>query len=91
MKKNWMKTVQSWVYLDTYLHLHGNEQLRVENCRRILEYNDVLVRVQTRDMTVEIWGSGLRVYDYNDSSIVVRGKISSVHLTQERKRNEKTV
>lgn len=76
--------MQTWVYLDTYLHLHGNRELRVENCMKILEYNDVLVRLQTRDMVLEIWGTSLRVYDYNDSSVIVRGKISSVQLQEKR-------
>ena len=84
MRKKFNPPVYGWVYLDTYLHLHGNEQLRVENCRRILEYNEVLVRLQTLDMIVEIWGTGLRVFDYNDSSVTVTGKISSLNLTEKR-------
>ncbi len=76
--------MQSWVYLDTYLHLHGNRELRVENCMKILEYNEVLVRLQTRDMELEIWGTGLRVYDYNDSSVMVRGRITSIALHEKR-------
>ena len=76
----------SWMYLDTYLHLHGNEELRLENCRRILEYNDVCVRLQTRDMSVEIWGTNLRVFDYNDSSVLVTGKLTSIRLDERRER-----
>ncbi len=82
MRKKFTPAFPGWVYLDTYLHLHGNQRLRVENCRRILEYNDVLVRLQTVDMIVEIWGSRLRVADYNDSSVIVTGKISSLNLTE---------
>ncbi len=78
------RVVQGWVYLDTYLHLRGNQELRVENCIRILEYNEVLVRLQTRDMILEIWGTHLRVYDYNDNSVIVRGTISSVSLEEKR-------
>ncbi len=84
MAKRWNKVVNGWLYLETSLHLLGNEELRIENCIRILEYNDVLVRVQTRDMTIEIWGTRLRVYDYNDASIIVKGKISSLSLSEKR-------
>lgn len=73
---------QGWMYLDTYVHLYGNREVRVENCMKILEYNEVLVRLRTRDMTLEIWGSDLRVSDYNDNSVIVRGKISSVLLSE---------
>lgn len=82
MPKKFRLAVNGWVYLDTYLHLHGNRRLRIENCRRIIEYNEVLVRLQTLDMIIEIWGKDLRVSDYNDSSVIVTGKISSVNLTE---------
>lgn len=84
MRKKWKRTVMSWMYMDTYLHLHGNKELRLENCRKILEYNDVCVRLQTNDMTVEIWGTELRVYDYNDSSVLVTGKLTSIGLKEKR-------
>ncbi len=76
--------MRGWVYLETYLHLRGNHELQVENCMKILEYNDVLVRLQTRDMTLKIWGTQLRVFDYNDSSVIVRGTISAVELQEKR-------
>ena len=84
LEKRWKRTLRSWVYLETYLHLCGNRELRVENCTKILEYNDVLVRLQTRDMVVEIWGTDLRVFDYNDSSVIVRGSVTSIQLAEQR-------
>ena len=78
----WKREMMGWMYLDSYLHLHGNRQLRLENCRRVLECNDLRVRLETRDLTVEIWGTGLRVFDYSDNSVLVRGKISSVQLSE---------
>lgn len=84
LKRHWKHTVRSLVYLETYLNLCGNRELRVENCMKILEYNDVLVRLQTRDMVIEIWGTSLRVSDYNDSSVLVRGTISSLQLHEKR-------
>ncbi len=86
MRKGWKRTMMSWMYLDTYLHLHSNRELRVENCRRILEYNDVLVRLRTRDLTIGIWGTGLRVFDYNDNSVLVSGNITSLRLEEGRER-----
>lgn len=84
MAKHWKRVMRSLVYLETYLNLCGNRELRVENCMKILEYNDVLVRLQTRDMVVEIWGTELRVSDYNDSSVLVHGTISSIQLQERR-------
>ena len=78
----WKREVMGWMYLDSYLHLHGRRQLRLENCRRVLECNALRVRLETRDLTVEIWGTGLRVFDYNDNSVLVRGKISTIQLAE---------
>lgn len=84
MEKHWKRTLRSWVYLETYLHMQGNHELRVENCMKILEYNEALVRLQTRDMVVEIWGTKLRVFDYNDSSVIVRGTVQNIQLHEKR-------
>ena len=80
----WKREMMGWMYLDSYLHLHGNRQLRLENCRRVLECNELRVRLETRDLTVEIWGTALRVFDYSDNSVLVRGKISTVQLSERR-------
>lgn len=64
--------------------MQGNHELRVENCMKILEYNEALVRLQTRDMVVEIWGTKLRVFDYNDSSVIVRGTVQNIQLHEKR-------
>ena len=84
MRKRFQRIMMSWMYLDTYLHLHGNRELRVENVRRILEYDDVCVRLRTRDMTVTVWGTQLRVSDYNDSSMLVTGRITGIELSETR-------
>lgn len=84
MRKHLKRTVLSYLYLDSYLHLHGNRELRLENCRRILEYNDVCVRLRTRDLSVTVWGTGLRVFDYKDSSVLVTGRITGIELGEVR-------
>ena len=84
LERKWKRTFRSWVYLDTYVHIMGNHELRVDNCIKILEYNEVLIRLQTRDMLVVIWGTDLTVSDYNDSSVIVHGTIESVQLQEKR-------
>ena len=60
----------------------GDSYLEIENCRRILEYNDVYLKVKTYNgLMIEIWGSGLMLSDYNTLGIAVRGKISSVEFS----------
>ena len=59
----------------------GNTSLEVENCSRIMEYNDIYLKVKTfSGMVIQIWGTGLLLSDYNTEGIAVRGKITSVEL-----------
>jgi sporulation protein YqfC len=68
----------------TQIQITGSREVLVECCRQILEFNDIMVKVKTWDLTVMVWGSGLRVNDYSSSGIYVCGKIKSVELTENR-------
>lgn len=59
----------------------GNSYLEIEGCIRIMEYNDIYLKIKTcRGIIAEIWGQGLTVSDYNTSAVAVRGIITSVEL-----------
>ena len=60
--------------LETYLQLTGN-------CRRILEYNDIRIVVQTAELVLEIWGSDLQADSRSPESLVIHGQIQSITLT----------
>ncbi len=60
--------------LDTQIQITGNREVLIECCK--------MVKVRTWDLTVMIWGSDLKVNDYNASGIYVCGKIQSVELTE---------
>lgn len=66
--------------MDTQIQITGNHEVLVECCKKILEYNDIMVKVRTWDMVVQIWGSGLSVNDFNSKGIYVCGNIQSVEL-----------
>ncbi len=76
------KIAGSKLYLNTYMTLTDNTHMEIENCKKILEYNDVYVKLRTATLTVSIWGSDLRISDYNTDGIVVNGKFSSVEFEQ---------
>lgn len=65
---------------DTQIQITGDCEVLVECCKKIIEYNDIMVKVRTRDLTVQIWGSGLSVNDFSAQGIYVCGKIHSVEL-----------
>ncbi len=74
------KCVRDKAYLNTYMALTDNTHMEIENCKKILEYNDVRVKIRTATLIVSIWGSGLSISDYNTDGIVVNGSFSSVEF-----------
>ena len=76
------KYVKKKLYLNTYMNLTDNTHMEIENCRKILEYNDIYVKIRTSTLTISIWGQNIRISDYNTDGIVVDGKFSSVEFEQ---------
>ncbi|MDR0946339.1 MAG: YabP/YqfC family sporulation protein [Ruminococcus sp.] len=67
-------------YLNTHMNLTDNNHLEIENCKQILEYNNIRVKLQTSNMIVSVWGSNLSVEDYNMDGIVINGEFSSLEF-----------
>lgn len=74
------KIKQNYICTDTQIQITGNHEVLVEYCKKILEYNDIMVKVRTNDMTVSVWGSGLSVNDFNSRGIYICGNIQSIEL-----------
>lgn len=75
-------------FMETGLHIAGNRELILENCRRIEECSDVLMRLISGDLCVQVWGSGLRAFDFKTGGLVIRGKIEQIELEERRSSNE---
>lgn len=82
--KNILKKGKDFISIGSQIQITGNSQVLVDGCKKILEYNDIFVKVKTWDMTVQIWGSGLSVDDFGSDVIYVCGKIQSVELEKNR-------
>ncbi len=68
------------LYLNSMMHIDGNRRIEIENCKKIIEYNDICVRLKTNSCTVCVWGTNLSVDDFCTGGIVINGKISSVEF-----------
>lgn len=77
-------TVRQALMLDTGIHIDGNRELIIENCRRIEEYNEVFMQLLSGKLRIRIWGSGLRAFDYKTHGLVIRGRISQIELIERR-------
>ena len=66
----------------TSIHIAGNYEILLENCRRIEEYNEVFIKVKTKKLYIEVWGNQLRAFDFKTDSLIIRGKISRIELIE---------
>lgn len=58
--------------------LTGQQELHLENYRGILEYTDVLIRIQTKVGQIKIAGKNLQVAYYTNDEMKVTGRITAV-------------
>jgi sporulation protein YqfC len=56
----------------------GNQELCIENYRGIIEYTDVLIRVQTKNSQIRVSGKNLQIQYYTNDEMKITGKISSI-------------
>ncbi len=74
------KNVLSTMEMDSHVLIKACKEVRIENCKRILECNEVLVRIRTSDSDVSVWGECLKLECYNENVITIFGEISSVEF-----------
>ena len=74
------KLYKKKLYLNTNINITDNTRVEIENCRRIIEYNDIYVMLSTSTVKVKIWGSDLKISDYNMDGVIIDGKISSLEF-----------
>ena len=64
------------------IHINGNHEIFLENCRRIEEYNEVFIKVRTKTLYIEVWGNNLRAFDFKTDSLIIQGKISRIDFIE---------
>ena len=65
---------------DVKITMNGFEELLIENYKNILEYQDILIKVNTFEGTVTIYGFNLKLENLTDEDIKVKGKIDTIEL-----------
>ena len=80
-KENKLKSyLRKNLYLDTTVSINDNREVIVENCNKILEYNDIFIKISTSTVTFQIWGNNLAIKNYEDKGLIIQGVISSVEF-----------
>ncbi len=75
------------LYLNPGIYIEGNKEMMIENCRRIEEYNEVFMRLIGGGLCIQIWGSGLRAYDFKTKGLIIRGKITQIEFIERNSRD----
>ncbi len=84
MNKKYSSTVSRFIkekmYCNTYMTLTDNTHMEIENCKKILDYNELYVRLKTSTVIICIRGENLNISDYNTDGIIIDGKFTSVEF-----------
>ena len=62
----------------------GRNELCIENYRGIIEYTDLLIRIQTKIGQIKIIGKSLQIDYYTNDEMKVTGALSSLEFTEGR-------
>jgi len=65
---------------DVKITIIGFDELLIENYKNILEYQDVLIKLNTFEGTVTIYGFNLKLEQMTDEDIKVKGKIDNIEF-----------
>lgn len=60
--------------------MNDNREIYIENYKGIIEYDENLIRLNSKGYTIKIMGHGLGIYSITDEEIGVRGVILSVEF-----------
>ncbi len=65
-------------YRESIVTVTAGKYVYLENCRRIIEYNDIRIVVELTDAQLHIWGKDLRADCCSINTLVVYGEIQSI-------------
>jgi len=65
---------------DIKVTIIGFDEILIENYKNILEYQDILVKVNTFEGAVTIYGFNLKLEQMTDEDIKVKGKIDTIEF-----------
>ncbi len=70
------------LYIQTRISIDSLGNTQIDSCRRILEYNDIYIKLRTVDLIVELWGCGLKISCVGADCVVIEGRISTLEMTR---------
>lgn len=68
------------VSTDIKITVNGFDEILIENYKNILEYQDILIKINTYEGTITIYGFNLKLDQLTDEDIKVNGKIDTIEF-----------
>lgn len=68
------------VSTDVKLTVNGFDEILIENYKNILEYQDILIKLNTFEGSITIYGFDLKLEQLTDEDIKVKGKIDTIEF-----------
>ena len=65
---------------DVKITISGFDEILIENYKNILEYQDILIKINTFEGTITVYGYALKLEQMTDEDIKVNGKIDSIEF-----------
>jgi len=65
---------------DIKITIIGFDEILIENYKNILEYQDILIKINTFEGTVTIYGFNLKLEQMTDEDIKIKGKIDTIEF-----------
>lgn len=71
---------QKTIGIKSHIELFSNEEITVEGCRGILDYNEQYIKLRLIKGGVILFGDTLLVTFFENSTIRIKGKISALEF-----------
>ena len=65
---------------DVKITINGFDELLIENYKNILEYQDILIKVNTFEGAITVYGFNLELENLTDEDIMLKGKIDTIEF-----------
>ncbi|SDA18791.1 YabP family protein [Ruminococcus sp. YE71] len=68
--------------------ISGDSEVRIENCKRLIECGDIKCGLISAGYLIEVWGSGLSASSFADGSACITGRVQSISISRRRGRED---
>lgn len=64
-----------------HFEIIGNKEVIIEGCKCILQYDENIVRISVKNMSVSFYGRNLLIKCLTEDSLIVNGFITSIEFS----------